>query len=247
VGRFEHEATSGAAAASAGWPWLKLLRWSTITAIVVVALVNVFAGIIPPLLVFALVWIGALVWMRSAERGPSILLLVSFVAFLGLSAPFVIPTLTVPASAGDFILNLASLLAALTGIVAAVAVVRGREAGPARVVGLTAAVVFIAAAVFSIVATITYDNATVREGDVTVVAKDIEFQDTTLEASAGEISVFVENKDNTLHTFTSDELDVDLDVPAGKSARVTFQAEPGTYEFYCVPHKGDMEGTIEIR
>lgn len=232
-----------------GWGWLKLLRWSATAAILVVLIINVFAGIIPPLIVFAVVWIGGLVWLGRSERGPAILLLVSFVAFLALSAPFVVPTLTVPASAGDFILNLASLLAALTAIAAAVAVIRGRGVvpGPARTIGIVAVAVFAVGTAFSIFSTVTYENATVREGDISLVTKDIEFVDTTLEADAGEVSVFVDNEDATLHTFTIDELDVHLDIPASKSARVTFEAEPGTYEFYCVPHEGDMEGTIEIR
>lgn len=233
----------------AGFGWVNLLRWSTIAAIAVVVVINVLAGIIPPLLVFAVVWLGALIWLRSATTGPVILLLIGFLAFIGLSAPFVIPTLTVPASAGDFILNLASLIAALLALVAAVALLRGRRdpAPAARSLGWTGVAVFVAASVFSIVATVTYEDATEQQGDVAVVTKDIEFQDTSLTASAGEVSVFVDNQDATLHTFTIDELDVDLDIPASKSARITFQAEPGTYTFYCVPHEDDMEGTIEIQ
>jgi plastocyanin len=228
--------------------WPKLLRWSTIAAIVVVALINVFAGVIPPLVVFGLVWIGALWWLGRSAKGPAILLLVSFVAFLVLSAPFAIPTLSVPASAGDFILNLGSILAALAGIAAAIAVVRGRldSSEAPRWIARAAAGVFVVASIFSVVATVTYDDAVAQEGDLRVVAKDIEFEQTSLESAGGAVSVFVDNQDSTLHTFTIDELDVDLDIPASKSARVTFEAEPGTYEFYCVPHKEDMEGTLTV-
>ena len=42
-------------------------------------------------------------------------------------------------------------------------------------------------------------------------------------------------------------LDVDLDIPASKSARITFDAEPGTYEFFCQPHKEDMKGTLTVQ
>lgn len=231
-----------------GSGWTRLLRGSAIAAIVVVVIVNVVAGIIPPLLVFAAVWVGGVIWLRRATRGPAILLLVGFIAFLGLSAPFILPTLTVPASAGDFILNVASAVAALVGIVAAVAVLRRRTgpSGAPRAVALAAVGLFVVATVFSIVSFVTYEDATQEQGDVTLVAKDIEFQDTSLSASSGEVSVFVENKDSTLHTFTIDELDVSLDIPAGKKARVTFDAEPGSYEFYCIPHEGDMEGTLQI-
>ncbi len=229
--------------------WSKLLRWSAIVALVDVVLVNVFSGeVIPPLLVFGVIWIGALLWLGRAARGPAVLLLISFVAFIALSAPFTIPALAVPASAGDFVLNLLGLLAAVAGIVAAVAVARGRtDAAPAaRSLAVAAAAVFVVASGYSVYATATYDSATLQEGDLELVAKDIEFQQKSLQAEGGEIAVFVDNQDQTLHTFTIEELDVDLDVPASKSARVTFDAEPGEYEFFCEPHKEDMKGTLTV-
>lgn len=241
--------TPEGSAPAAGTTWVKLLRWSTVVAIVDVVLINVVsAEPIPPLLVFGAIWIGSLVWLARATKGPAILLLVSFVAFIGLSAPFTIPTLVVPASAGDFILNLAGLLAGLAGIVAAIAVVRGllETAPAARSLATAAAVVFVLGSAYSIYETATYDSATAQQGDVELVAKDVEFQDTSLEAEAGKVSVFVDNEDQTLHTFTIEELDVDLDVAATKSARVTFDAEPGEYEFFCEPHKDDMKGTLTV-
>ena len=238
----------GTTPAAAGTTWLKLLRWSTIAALVHVILIIVLAGPIPPLVVFAVVWLGGLVWLGRATKGPAILLLVSFVAFIGLSAPFTIPSLTVPASAGDFILGVAGLLAALVGIVAAIAVLRGLvdTAPAARSLGIAAAAVFVVASAYSVYATATFDNAVAQEGDVELVAQDVEFEPTSLQAEGGQVSVFVDNEDQTLHTFTIDELDVDLDIPAAKSARVTFDAEPGEYEFFCVPHKEDMKGTLTV-
>jgi plastocyanin len=238
----------GSEASSGKSAWVRLLGWATIAAIVVVVLVNLFAGIIPPLVVFALLWIGAFIWLRRSTRGPAILLLVTFVAYILLSAPFIIPTLTVPASAGDFILNLGSLIAVLVGIVAAIAVLRRSPAvsGTARSIGLAAVALFIVGAVFSVVATVTREDAVAQEGDVRVVAEDILFRETSLDAGAGEVSVFVDNKDTTLHTFTIDELDVDLDIPASATSRVTFEAEPGTYRFYCVPHEPTMKVTLTV-
>lgn len=229
--------------------WMRLLRSSTIASIIVVALVNILAGLIPPLVVFALIWLGALFWMKKATRGPAILLLVAFIVYLAMSAPFVIPTMTVPASAGDFILNLASILAAAGAIVGAIYVIRDRveSSDASRTLGRVLVGLFIIGTVFSIFSLVTYDDAQAQEGDIQLVTRDIEFQDTSLEADAGEVSVFVDNEDSTYHSFTIEELDVDLDIPASKSARVTFEAEPGTYEFFCVPHKEDMKGTIEIR
>lgn len=238
----------GTTPAVRGTTWAKLLRVAAIVAILDVVLINVFAGLIPPLLVFAVLWIGALVWLTLATKGPAILLLVSFIAFVGLSAPFTIPSLAVPASAGDFILNLGGLIAALVGIVAAIAVIRGLvdTAPAARSLATAAAVVFVVASAFSFYSAATYDSAEAQEGDVELVAKDIEFQQTSLQAEGGQVSVFVDNQDATLHTFTIEELDVDLTIPASKAARVTFDAEPGEYEFFCEPHKEDMKGTLTV-
>ena len=233
-----------------GGNWKRLLRNSAIASIVVVALINVFAGLIPPLVIFAVVWLIGVIWLGRSTKGPAILLLVGFIAFLALSAPFVLPTLAVPASAGDFILNLASLLAAIGGIIAAVFVLRGRaeEASDTpRTFGRVLVALFALGTVFSIFSLITYEDAEVQEGDIELVTRDFEFEDTDLEGEGGEISVFVENADATLHTFTIDALDVHLDIPASKSARITFDAEPGTYEFICVPHEADMKGTLVVQ
>jgi plastocyanin len=238
------------AGAARTWSWNKLLRWSAIAGFVVIAAISIFGGaIIPPLIVFAVLWlVGALLLSRSSKAA-AILLLITFLLFLGLSAPFVVPTLAVPASAGDFILNAASLIAAIVGIVAAIGVLRRRDAPASstpRMVGMAGLGIFLLTFVVGIVALVTYKDASAQAGDIKLVAEDFEFSADTLRATQGEVSVFVENKDSTLHTFTVDELGVDLDVPAGSSARVTFDAEPGTYEFYCVPHKSDMNGDIEV-
>ena len=229
--------------------WVRFLRNATIAAVVVIVLINVFAGLIPPLVIFALIFLIGVFWLTKATKGPAILLLVGFVLFLALSAPFIIPTLTVPASAGDFILNLASLLDAIGGIVGAIFVIRGRvePSDSPRTLGRVLIGLFVLGTVLSIFSLVTYDDAESQEGDIELVTRDIEFVDTSLEADSGSVSVFVENEDATLHTFTIEELDVDLDIPASKSARITFDAEPGTYEFFCAPHKEDMKGTIEIR
>jgi plastocyanin len=244
-------ARGSTAGAARTWSWTKLLRWSAIAGFVVIAAISIFGGaIIPPLIVFAVLWlVGALLLSRSSMAA-AILLLITFLLFLGLSAPFVVPTLAVPASAGDFILNAASLIAAIVGIVAAIAVLRRRDAAASsapRVVGLAGLAIFLVAFVVGIVALATYKDASPQQGDIKLVAEDFDFSEDALRAAQGEVSVFVENKDSTLHTFTIDELSVDLDVPAGSSARVTFDADPGTYVFYCVPHEGDMNGDIEVQ
>ena len=230
--------------------WKKLLMWSAIWKVVVIALVTIFAGPIPPLLVFAVLWIVGAVWLRRSEKGPAILLLVTFIAYLAMSGPFIVPTLMVPASAGDFILNIASVLGAIVGIVSAIAVLRRSDTSATsapRKLLMGAAAVFVLLAALSVVALVGYDDAIAQEGDIKLVTDQLEFRPAEVEAGSGEVGVFIDNVEGTLHTFTIDELDVNLDIPAGKSARLTFEAEPGTYRYYCVPHQPDMEGTLTIR
>jgi plastocyanin len=230
--------------------WKKLLIWSSVVAIVVTAFVNLIVEPIPPLLVFLGLWIVGLLWLRRSTKGPAVLLLIVFVLHLVLGAPFAVPALMLPASGGDFITTLATTLASLAGISASIALIRrrGDDAGSApRSLGMTLGALFLVGAAFSVIATVGYEDASAQQGDIQLAAEDIEFTEGSLEANPGEVSVFVDNRDATLHTFTIDELDVDLDLPAASAARVTFTAEPGTYEFYCEPHKEDMKGTLTVQ
>ena len=234
-----------------GAAWARLLRMTAVLTILLMVIILVLAGqFIPPFaLFFVLLLVGLFLLPRGGKAGP-IVFIVTFVLFLVLNAPFVIPTLFVPASTVDFIIGVLSILLGIVGLIAAIAVLRGRDAAPSsapRKVGLVMAVVFVLSIVVGVGARATYDEPSRESGDVELTASGNEFSTETLEADAGEVSVFVTNEDGTFHTFTIDELDVDLAIPGGTSARVTFDAEPGTYEFYCVPHQPDMDGELTIQ
>ncbi len=234
----------------AGWTWKKLLSTAAVAAIVGTVIVLVLTEFIPPLVLFTVLWIVGLVLLRTKPKPATILLLVVFVLNVALSLPFTIPAIAVPASILDFTLTLFIQVATIVGIVAAILVLRGRGdevSGAPRTLGAVAALVVIVGVALSVYSSTTYDSEEAEGGDVRVVTEDIEFAPTSLSADEGTVTVFIDNKDLTLHTFTIDKLDVDVDVPAGKSTRVTFEAEQGSYDFYCVPHEGDMEGTLEIQ
>lgn len=186
-------------------------------------------------------------WVGRGGRASAIVLGVLSILFLAINAPFLISTLTVPASLIDFVSNAWLLLAGITAIVAGFAAARSAPSEGAS--GLERVVVGLAAIalIVSIIATLTYDEASQQDGDVQLTATDVEFDPEALEADSGTVAVFVTNNDPTLHTFTIDELDVDLDIPANTTARVEFEADAGEYKFYCVPHETDMEGTLEVR
>lgn len=228
--------------------WLSLLRWASIASAVNLVLVSFLLGFFPPVVLFFVLFL-AVAWLTGRPgRTGTILGVVTFTAFLLLNAPFLIPALGVPASAPDFILAVFALLLGAIGLLAAISVLRrSASMDMPRMVWKGAAAIAVLAVVAGIVGALTYDDAVARPGDIELVTEDIEFSTETIESSSGEVSVFVDNKDTTLHTFTIDDLNVDLDVPAGKAARVTFEVpDAGTFVFYCVPHEGDMEGVLRV-
>lgn len=93
-------------------------------------------------------------------------------------------------------------------------------------------------------------DAAAAEGLTTVTAANFEFSDVT--AAAGS-SIVVSNDDAFLHTFTVDELGIDVELLPGSSALVELPTTAGTYTFYCIPHsfedgagEDDMAATLTI-
>lgn len=94
------------------------------------------------------------------------------------------------------------------------------------------------------------DNQPDRDpAGIHLVAENVAFDQAELSASAGSITVSLENRDLFWHTFTIEELGVDLRVPVSAEMTVTFDAAPGEYTFICAipghPEAG-MEGTLLV-
>lgn len=88
-----------------------------------------------------------------------------------------------------------------------------------------------------------------RSSDVALVTKGMQFSDAALVSDEGEISLRLSNKDLWWHTFTIDELDVNLAVPMGAERSLSFSAPAGIYDFYCaIPghEAAGMSGTITV-
>lgn len=103
------------------------------------------------------------------------------------------------------------------------------------------------------------DGGAAKKSDVRLLAKNTAFRPKHLQFSpggdklqltAGDVSVFVTNKDFWWHTFTIDKLHVNLRIPEGGHRRVTFKAAPGEYKFYCaIPGhtQAGMKGTLVVK
>ncbi len=120
-----------------------------------------------------------------------------------------------------------------------------RSPRPVLIAGAVAAIVLI------VVAAIGPGDAVVAQAsDIELTTEKVRFSDDSIEADAGEISVFVSNKDLFWHTFTVGDLDVNVTVPVGAERRATFEARPGTYGFVCaIPGhtQAGMKGTLTVR
>jgi plastocyanin len=81
-----------------------------------------------------------------------------------------------------------------------------------------------------------------------VTARDFEFADTSPSAPAGtDVMVEFTNEGEAEHSFTVEDLDVEVEADGGESATTTFTAdEAGTYEFHCEYHPDQMTGELTI-
>ena len=143
-------------------------------------------------------------------------------------------------------------VASVTTVVSAIGDLIARR-GPAgrtaaKALAVTAVVAAIAALAGSAL-TATDHGVQGRPGDLTLVTEDVKFSPERLEAAAGNVAVFVSNKDLFWHTFTIKELDVNLNVPVGGERRIAFDAPAGTYRVVCaIPGhtKAGMEGKLTV-
>jgi plastocyanin len=82
-------------------------------------------------------------------------------------------------------------------------------------------------------------------GGLQITASGTAFDTDSLSAPAGELEVTLTNEDGTTHTFTIDDLDVNLEVEGGNSDSTSFEAEAGTYEYHCRFHSS-MTGELTV-
>ncbi len=191
-----------------------------------------------------------LVLVRFLPRVAAIFLGVVSAATLAFSAPYITEALSHPESATDFVpqtfFTLSMAIAVVTAIPAYREVRRSEvTSSTPRFIAIAAGVVAVVASAISIAAATGVESVAAQAGDVTVVTRDFAFAPAKLATEAGNVSVHLTNDDSTRHTFTIDGL-TDLSVPPNSTQRVTFEAQPGTYRFYCRPHLPDMDGVLVV-
>ena len=80
-------------------------------------------------------------------------------------------------------------------------------------------------------------------------AFDNYFDPTSLAVEVGaEVTIEFDNAGSVSHSWTSPDLDAEVEASGGESAELTFTApnEPGSYDFFCKFHPDEMQGTISV-
>ena len=78
---------------------------------------------------------------------------------------------------------------------------------------------------------------------------DYAFAPAELAFSVGETVTFKMTSQNEFHSFTVDDLGIDMEVEAGETGTLNFTFDKaGTYELICIPHESlGMVGTITVQ
>ena len=242
------------------WRWL--LRLALIVLIGVAVLVHVYVQVpIPPLLVF-IVLFGVVIYLLSREgRARTIGVVLGGVGallFVLGNLPIVLEDVSHPDSFLAFVASGSGLVGGVLGFVAMLGALLHWGSGPVRPLLGLAAVAIVAVIGVGAVATLGVDSDERGEGDVVLVAEDVDYfvegsnpdrkdvAEVTVERGQ---AVFVDNEDLYRHTFVVEALGLEEEVQAGVGRRVVIDAEPGQYEFICdvEGHEEDMKGTLTVR
>ena len=207
----------------------------------------VFEGRFDPMpVVIGLIVAGGVFWLgKSRGKGPVIYAgIVSLLLFLMVAMFGGFTVFSRPGSTFELILFGGLLVVTVLGLVSTVGALL-RKGGPAAEVAPKVAGAFIGLlVVVGVIAGALTGSASRMPGDIALETKNFEFTEKTITAPAGRVSVFVENEDIAAHDFTIRDV-VDIELPAQRANRGSFEVEAGSYRFYCSLHP-DMEGTLKV-
>jgi plastocyanin len=89
------------------------------------------------------------------------------------------------------------------------------------------------------------DSEGENEDGPTVQADNFAFNPTTVSVESGEDLYLKNGNTTTLHTFTVEGTDIDVELAPLASDEVKVDLDPGTYDFHCRIH-AQMTGTLTV-
>jgi len=161
-----------------------------------------------------------------------------------------------PDSFFDFVGGLLVVPGAVIAIVGCVQAIRAgrrddlrerREGGEARAINVILAVVVGLTVVSAVMTFVGRSTADATQADAEVSIKDFTFEAGGAEevTVAGGDTLFVANDDPFHHTFTVEELGIDVQFGPSSQELIEIPAQPGTYTLYCRPHTSNPDAPTE--
>lgn len=222
--------------------WVKIARVGSLTIGVWSAALQMLAGeVIPPVLLIGVVFAVLAGFLKGERRRLALTAAVLAVLTVGGNLPMTIDELSHPSSPIAFLLTLLATSAAAVVAVAGLAAFFGWSIDTRRVVYYSWGGVLALGVVVSVVAASGVESVAPSPGDVEVVASGVEFDAERLVVSAGETGFWLDNRDGIRHTFTIEELDLEIDTPGLSAQRADFDLAAGEYTVICaVPGHENM-------
>lgn len=237
---------------SEGFGWRRLQVWGA-AAVIAVSIIRMAleATVTPFTLIPVGIFLLGLLLLAFVPRVGSIYLALFALAVGVFGFPEISFSLAHPEAPADFLSNLLALVGVVLLLVASVPSFRQGKRPSTRSsravwLGALAALLLVGAAAASLVMSRGVTGQEAASADVQVAIVEFEFVPQEITAESGVVSVHVDNEDALSHTFTIDDLDVDLFVAGETAQRVEFNAPPGEYVFYCVPHPWMGTGVLRV-
>lgn len=226
--------------------WVRIMIGATLTwAAAHVAMLVATGEVIPPLVVTTALAVVIAVLATRRIRAAAWTAAVVGPLHILISMPFTLADGQHPETPATFLHSVFALLGMIVATVAAIAVIRRRapRSGPLLAAVGTLAVVGV---LVSVVAVSSTSSDASGGQDATLVAERMAWDRDTLTVPSGG-RLYVDNLDRARHTFTVEDSDLDVELPAGTARMVSIDLAPGTYTFVCdvIGHE-TMIGTLAV-
>ncbi|MDQ1396422.1 MAG: hypothetical protein QOG64_1681 [Acidimicrobiaceae bacterium] len=230
--------------------WHRLLVMAAVTDVVLAVIVQVAfeRAVIPPLcVVSALVAVALLVATRYGHRWWFAVAALEIVWFAG-DAAHSSPELAHPDGFATFVVAVAAQVAVLLTVLGILGLLLRWPSRIARAAAVAAGGALAVAVVVSAALALSAGSTNGQAGDVELTASSLAFTPERLTAHAGSVGVHIRNRDPVRHTFAVEQLGVEIQLPAGRARRASFDAPPGTYTYRCtVAGHTNMKGILVVQ
>lgn len=217
-----------------------MVVWSVVLQVMVSAL-------IPPVAVIGLAFLVFAFFLRGERRRLGLALAVFTALVYAGNLPIVLAELGSPESAPTFVLTLLSTVAASVALVGGLGAFFRWEAHRIKFLVRIATAVFATGTAFSLVVAAGTDSDAALGSDVTVTVSGFEFEPGEIDYGFGASGIWVDNQDPLPHTFTVEELGIDVETPAFTARRIDIDGPAGSYQVICrIPGHEAMTATLTI-